>query len=362
MGIEFKLSDRELPASPAFVQFLDGMVSGRNQPPEVWPDQLSEELTHRVGTETATAEESAERVMQDSVGRAHVTRAYTLLVALLTGEMEPLAALQSQFRFISVIGVPRTGGSYLTAELYRSLLIDPHAVPAPLAHDGFPDAGPFELKRGFNSWIVALKTVAEYLTMVEIFFAHRRRHLGRIVVPKKLPQSVYTPGLFQHLFGRDADWVFTVRNPVAACVSSYEKSGGLPADGRLHLRSNIESWIARDLEQDLPAPHSGDSMGYFDAYLRYWERFHLLVATAGYQRYGRFRVVPYCAESIQSIAQEYHDAHGSGLPAPEFHVSDRARLRHPEWVKKAQPALRRVQEAWRGAGLEFPLDQVVEGN
>jgi hypothetical protein len=362
MGIEFKLSDRELPASPAFVQFLDGMLSGRSAPREAWPDQLSEELTQRVGTETVTVEEAAERVMQDSVGRAYVTRAYTLLVSLLTGEMDSLAALQSQFRFICVIGVPRTGGSYLTAELYRSVLIDPHAVPAPVAHDGFPDAGPFELKRGFNSWIATLKTVAEYLTMVEIFFAQGRRHLGRIVVPKKLPQSVYVPGLFQHLFGRDSDWVFTVRNPVAACVSSYEKSGGLPADGLLHLRSNMESWIARDVDQDLPASQGGDAMGYFDRYLRYWERFHLLVATAGYQRYGRFRVVPYCKDAIQSIAQGYHDAHGSDLLAPAFYVSDRARLRHPEWAKKAQPALRRVQEAWGAAGLEFPLDQVVEGN
>jgi hypothetical protein len=103
-------------------------------------------------------------------------------------------------------------------------------------------------------------------------------------------------------------------------------------------------------------------MGYFDRYLRYWERFHLLVATAGYQRYGRFRVVPYCKDAIQSIAQGYHDAHGSDLLAPAFYVSDRARLRHPEWAKKAQPALRRVQEAWGAAGLEFPLDQVVEGN
>jgi len=361
MGIEFKLSDRELPASPAFVRFLDGMVSGK-QHREVWPDQLSEELTHRVGTETATAEESAARVMQDSVGRAHVTRAYTLLAALLTGDMEPLTALQSQFRFISVIGVPRTGGSYLTAELYRSLLIEPHAVPAPLAHDGFPDAGPFELKRGFNSWIVTLKTVAEYLTMVEIFFAHHRGHQGRIVVPKKLPQSVYAPSLFQHLFGRGSDWVFTVRHPVAACVSSYEKSGGLPADGRLHVRSNIESWIARDVEQDLLAPHRADSMGYFEAYLRYWERFHLLVATAGYQRYGRFRVVPYGTEGIQSIAQKYHEAHESGLRVSPFHVSDRARFKHPEWVTLAQPALHRVREAWRAAGLDFPLEQINEGN
>ncbi len=360
MGIEFKLSDRELPASPAFIRFLDRMLSGRGSPREIWPDQLSEQLVHGIGDESGSVAEAAERVMQDSFGRSCVARAYTLLVSLLTGEMQPVAALQSRFHFIIVMGVPRTGGSYLTAELYRSLLIDPHAVPGALAHDGFPEAGPFELKRGVNSWIVTLKTAAEYLTMVELFFGERGRRPGRIIVPKKLPQGVYAPGLFQCVFGSDTDCVFTVRNPVAACISSYEKSGGLPADGRLPLRSNIESWIRRELEHDGRTSEQIDAMEYFDAYLRYWERYHLLVATGGDPRYFRHRAIPYGADGMQSVAQGYHDAHGSGLRASAFYASNGAKSRHPEWMERAQPALLRVHEAWRAAGLSFPLEQIID--
>ncbi len=360
MGIEFRLSDRELPASPAFVRFLDAMVSGRESSGEVWPDQQSEQLTQGFGSEAGSVAEASERVMQDSFGRSCVARAYTLLVSLLTGEMQPVAAIQSKFHFISIIGAPRTGGSYLTAELFRSVRIDPHAVPGALAHDGFPEAGPFELKRGVNSWIATLKTAAEYLTMVELFFADRGRHSGRIIVPKKLPQSVYAPGLFQSLFGSGSDWVLTVRHPVAACISSYEKSGGLPADSHLPLRSNIESWIRRDLEQDGRTLEQIEAMGYFEAYLRYWERYHLLVATGGYGRYRRVRVIPYGADSMRSVAQEYHDGHGSGMRASAFYVSDGAWSRHPEWTERARPALYRVQEAWRAAGLAFPLDQISE--
>ncbi len=360
MGIEFKLSDRELPASPAFIRFLDRMLSGRDSLREAWPDQISEQLTQGTGDEKALAAEAAERVMQDPLGRSCVARAYTLLVALLTGDTESVAAIQSKFRFINVVGIPRTGGSYLTAELYRSLAIDPHAVPGALAHDGFPEAGPFELTRGVNSWIVTLKTTAEYLTMVELFFGDRRRHSGKVIVPKKLPQSVYAPGLYQCVLGPDSDYVFTVRHPVAACVSTYEKSGGLPADGRLRVRSNIEGWIRRDLEQDGRSADQIGAMDYFDAYLRYWERYHLLVVAAGLSRCRRLRVIPYCSSSLESVAQQYHDIHGSGSRSSVFHVSDGAKLRHPDWLERAQPALQRVHQAWHAAGLAFPLDQIGE--
>ncbi len=33
--------------------------------------------------------------------------------------------------------------------------------------------------------------------------------------------------------------------------------------------------------------------------------------------------------------------------------------RHPEWLVKAEPVVRRVHDMWRGVGLEFPLEEVM---
>jgi hypothetical protein len=104
--------------------------------------------------------------MRDSVGREGVARAYALLASLLSGDVACLTEFHSRFHFISVVGIPRTGGSYLTAELYRSIGLNPYRVPGAIAHDSFPEARPFELMQGSNSWIATLKTVAEYLTML----------------------------------------------------------------------------------------------------------------------------------------------------------------------------------------------------
>jgi hypothetical protein len=360
MGIEFKLSDRELPASPAFIRLLARRLAGDDPPHEPWPDQRSEELVRPDAEERARAAEAAEQVMRDVRGREWVARAYTLLVALLTGELAPLQAIQARFHFISVVGIPRSGGSYLTAELYRALGIEPHRVPTVIAHDSFPDTAPFDLAAGANGWMVALKTTAEYLTLVELFFADQPARGGRIVVPKKLTNIVYAAGLLRRVFGPQSEFILTVRHPVAACISTYEKSGGLPADGRLAVRSNIEAWCRRDVE-DFGGPGAASAMDYFDAYLRYWEQYHLRLALAGLARTPGLRILPYGAPALRGAAQHYHERYRSGLEAGAFEVSEQTRRRHPAWLERAMPALARIDAQWRQAGLEFPAALIAQG-
>ena len=107
MGIEFKLTDRELPASPAFITSLADRLARTELAPEIWPDQTSEALAQVEVKERGLAvAAAAERVMNDPVGRRWVTRAYTLLIAFLTGDLDQFTALQSRFQFISVFGIP----------------------------------------------------------------------------------------------------------------------------------------------------------------------------------------------------------------------------------------------------------------
>lgn len=360
MGIEFKLSDRELPISPVFVNFLAQRIRGRPFSGEIWADQLSEALSRRDGDLHRRATEAAEMVMGNATGRELVARAYNLLLALLTGTWAPLDDLLSRFHFVSVIGIPRTGGSYLTAELYRAIGMMPGQVPTALAHDSFPESGPFQLQPGVNGWIQSLKTMAEYLTMVEIFFSEQPQYCGKIVVPKKLTQSIYSGGFFHRLLGGGMEYVLTVRHPVAACVSTYEKSGGLPLDGRFIVRSNIEEWCRRDLQYNGCSADQLQSMDYFDAYLRYWEQYHLSLATTGLSANPNLRVLAFGKSALQSMAQGYHERHGSGLRAGEFQVSQTARRRHPEWIDRAQPSIERIAAVWKCVGIEFPLEQINE--
>jgi hypothetical protein len=358
MGVEFKLSDRELPASPAFVKFLDSVLSGIPPTRESWADQVSEQLVRSDRDDQRHVRDAATRVMGDAAGRELVARAYALLLALLTGDLAPLVTFHSRFRFVTAIGIPRTGGSYLTAELYRALGMEPDHVPGALAHDSFPEAGPFALEAGSNSWIDCLKTTAEYMVMVELFFGGQRRRGGKIVVPKKLTQGIYAAGFFRTVMGGDADTILTLRHPAAACLSTYEKSGGLPVDRRFVVRSNIEEWCRRDLASTGCSAAQLKSMDYFDAYLRYWEQYYLSVAVSGLSASIDLRVVAYGKSALQSLAQNYHNDLGSGLQASEFQVSDKVWRLHPDWLERAQPSIERVAAAWRLVGISFPVDGI----
>jgi len=271
-----------------------------------------------------------------------------------------LRDIQLRYHFVNVIGIPRCGGSYLTKELYRALAYDPTQVPNALAHDGFPEAGPFELAPGRNSWVLSLHTMAEYLTMVEMFFQNAARHSGKVVVPKKLTKGIYAGGFFHRVLGEAVEMILTVRHPVTACISTYEKSGGLPANERFAVRSNIEEWCRRDLAHTGATPQQLAGMDYFEAYLRYWEQYHVLLATTGLSASRDLRVVAYGKSRMEALANSFHRRYESTAEASAFKVDDEPRSRHPDWIARAEPSVRRVAELWQRVGLEFPMDAVME--
>jgi hypothetical protein len=360
MGLEFKLTDRELPASPAFIHFLARKL-GRGRPggSEGWVDQRSERLLTLAEEDSqAEAAAAADAVMAEPAGRERVARAYGLLYAFIIGDTAHLEELRSRFHFVNVIGIPRSGGTYLTAEIYRALGLAPEEVPQAPAHDSFPTIGPFELSPGNNGWIVTLKTMAEYLTMVEWYFEGREPHAGKIVVPKKLTQASYAGGFVRQVLGEQAEYLLTVRHPAAACVSTYEKSGGLPKTGLFAVRSNIEAWCRRDSIHAGLSSERLAALDYFEVYLEYWEHYYSQLASTGLAASSTLRVVPYGQDVLQSLAQRYHDDYGSGLLACEFHVERKAALRHPDWIERAQPALARVAAQWRAAGLASPTHEI----
>jgi hypothetical protein len=360
MGVEIKLSDNELPVSPVFVDFLAHIIDNKDFEKAKWGDQLSEELSSDQKQVIEQAAANAQRVIASPEGQKYIARSYELLVALLTGNLEVIKDIQLRFHFINIIGAPRNGGSYLTKELYRSLGFDPDNVPNVIAHDGFPEAGPFRFEKGVNSWVSSLHTMAEFLSMVEIYFGDRKPHTGKIIVPKKLTKGSYAGGFFHQILGQSVEHFITIRNPVAACISTYEKSGGFPEDGRHAVRGNIEQWVVRDLVYTGLKEEEVMQMDYFDAYLRYWEQYHSYIASTGLSANRHIRIVTYVKENLMETARDFYYRFGDRNPKPEeFKVFDK-KDRHPDWHAKAEPVIKRIHGMWNNVGMEFPIDEVMQ--
>jgi hypothetical protein len=342
------------------VEFLDHHIAGKPQDTS-WSDQVSEALVPAEAVQRFHyAQSVAEKVLKDPLGQQAIYRAYELLAAISVGSMQKLSSLHERYRFICVVGCPRHGGSYLTKELFLALGQDPARVPNVIAHDGFPDLTPYRLDERHNAYTFFTQQTAEYLAMVEVYYARSRRVDGYTIVPKKATKAVYQGAFFNAVLGPNTEYLITLRHPVAACVSTYEKSTGLPLDGRFDARGNIEEWIKRDLMW--LSAHEGDLLrsDYFDVYLRYWENYHYLLALSGLAANRNWTVVAYGRERLMALARKLHERFGSAAAPGEFKVFDK-RSRHRDWNGKAEKAIARVAETWKLAGLVFPVGEVMEG-
>jgi hypothetical protein len=200
--------------------------------------------------------------------------------------------------------------------------------------------------------------MAEYLTMVEMFFGDRDPHGGTIVVPKKMMKAPYAAGLFHTALGASTEALVTVRHPVPSCISTYEACGGFPLNGRFATRGNVERFCARELRELGFTSAETETMDYFGAYLRYWENYHVRLAMSIQAIARTFEVVPYSKERYTQRARQFAERFGAlGSFIEPFQVQDR-RAMHPDWMERAEPSLRRVSEQWERLGLEFPLGDV----
>jgi hypothetical protein len=357
VGVSLTFTDEQFTLAPLFMDFLYRHFRG-GFAEQHWHDQLAEGFGGD-GNVMLSATTHAVEMMSDDKAQKAVLRSYELFSAFLTGNAEQLKPFHYRYNFICVVGAPRHGGSYLTKELFRALGHDVKRVPHAIAHDGFPDATPFDFDQGYSAYTRMMHNMAEYLTMVELYFADSRAHGNLIPIPKKATKAAYQGGFFDRVLGPNAEYLITLRHPVPACISTYEKSGGLPANGHFAVRGNIETWIRRDnIYAGIPAEKI-EQLDYFDAYLNYWEHYHYNLLLTGLRLNPKWQVVAYGKERLENLARGFHERFGRTDAPEDFSVRDQ-RARHPDWMIKAEPAVRRVADVWLRAGVPFPFDAVME--
>ena len=359
MGVEVKFTDRDLPVSPGFIEFLHHRIC--HQPLDTsWHDQVSETLVPaEFEKRVQHAESVADQVLQNPLGQQAIYRAYELFTAILLGKIEKLDSIHQRYRFICVIGCPRHGGTYLTKHLFAALGFDPAQVPNMIAHDGFPDSASFHLAPQHNGYTAMMQQTAEYLAMVEVFFSADGPAGERVIVPKKATKAAYHGAFFSKIWGPDTEYILTLRHPVPACVSTYEKSTGLPAGGKFAVRGNIEEWACRDNVGLGADPERIFERDYFDVYLQYWEHYHHQLALSGLAAAPHRTVVAYGRDRLMRCARNYCERLGHPVGLEEFKEFE-LRGRHPDWDRRAEPAIRRVADVWDLVGLGFPIGELME--
>lgn len=308
-----------------------------------------------------------EKLFQTPLSQRALNDLLQLTIALLSGNYPVVRDYLKEMHFTFVIGYPRSGGSYLTKELLRTVGLDHTRVSEALAHDGFPD-----LRETWYDWSgnrpyfylqEAIFQVAEFLVIANLYFRRktRARANGIWLVPKKMHKLVYWAGSFKMLLGQGrADYLVTVRHPVPTAISVYEKSGGPTADGRFPAqapRSAIERWIVYDLMHLGYTLDELSVLDYFEALTVSWVHYYSAMAGSGLFLGSRdeVRLVPYGQAAFEAtVANDRQRLGNDPDAAPEpFLIHDKS-SRHPEWHARGAQAVDAMTAQWAALGLRFP--------
>lgn len=359
MGLTLKLDDTELPASPSFIEFLHASLTGSAHHVGNWYAQDEENLNYDPDR-YADIEDKARIVMGSKDGVARVIQSYRYFKEILIGRPETVQRMK-RFHFFFVIGIPRTGGTYLIKQLYRAIGIDYTGVQNALAHDGFPNLALVSFDdKGGNMATNSILQLAEYLTMVEIYFTENSKlaYKGGAVVPKKLTKAVYNFPLVQELFGAETDFLVTLRHPLAMMNSVLEKSGGMPDGGCFAVRSAIERWALEDWTRWGDTPANLLKLPYHEIMLGYWKRYHFQLALTGIAGMTTTRIVPYGREPMTRMVEEMFADFGVKLEPEEFKIGSRPEF-DADIEAAAEKSVDQVASFWRDLGLSFPRNELA---
>lgn len=358
MGLTLTLTDLEIPASPAFIEFLHATLNGEDYHVAEWFFQEGEGLVSDQGRFEGI-QQKARDVLSNEAGKQWVVHSYRSFKEMLTGRPDALNRMK-QYHFFFVVGIPRTGGTYLTKQLFRGINVDYKKVQNALAHDGFPHLAQLEFNKGSNSHTNGLLQLAEYLTMVDVFFRNQSKVKldGKIVVPKKFTKAVYNFPLIQEVFGDNAHYLITLRHPLPFIKSILDKSGGIPENGMFTVRSAIERWALTDWMNRGYSEAAIHQLPYVDVLLGYWKRFHYQLALSGMPGLKSTRIVPYSKASMEETAKDIFKDFGVSLEPEEFKTSPAPEFGKVEQAKAAQ-TFREVHYFWESLGLPFPAAELA---
>lgn len=361
MSLTLTLVDHEIPVSPAFIEFLYSNLTGTDYYDGKWFNQQDEAM-HWNPDRFKDIQEKAKIVFDNPEGQQLIVRAYRLFKEMLIGRPVELRELTS-YRFFFVTGIPRTGGTYITKQLFRAANIDYTKIQNSLAHDAFPHLARLKFVENSNTYTNGLLQLSEYLTMVDVFFKEHGNlsYQGNIVVPKKFTKSVYYFDLIRELFGEKSNYIVTLRHPLSVIQSLLDKAGGMPKGRKYGQRSAIESWALDDWTYWGVPEKQVRSMNYVEVMCGYWKRYHYQMALSGMVHMPTTQLIPYSQQNMTEAAKSWYKEFDVDIEPEPFKVAKSPKFK-PEEEKLAEKTLEEVASFWNSLGLKFPLEQLKERN
>ena len=230
----YRVTSRQQPVNSQFLDHMHHVFCGSEVVDDGWHDQVREHLTN---DKFVDLEQKLEEFHANESCREWLRVAVNCYLAELQGNKRPLADVLEGWEFLFIVGIPRSGGTYLLKEAIRATGQDYRKVHRGFYHDGFPA---YQLFRKETGLAHASKSTWDTIQMAIMGRVEAEVRNIRIV-PKKLHTLQMEPGLAKRLGGR----IYKTHRAVEGVTQSVlDMGGGMPQDGYIpRHRTAIERQV-----------------------------------------------------------------------------------------------------------------------
>lgn len=278
MSVSFSLSDSSFPASGAFIDFLLCFVEGRQFSDVGWEDQVTEGFSGGDRSIDKCASRNARALLALPRGRELIAYFYKVVHALLSSDFSFLRREFAGYKFSYVVGVPRSGGTFLLRRLllhHNSCAAYPVSLlPALAIHDGTPDVslpGALPVLSSLNRNVVQL---------AELFVALKLLYPRKCTVVKKMSRYAFAGPLLSSVFPSPRLLYVTIRHPCNVALSTLDKCGAgarfRSGSSQFAVRCAIDEQVLQSVCSFYGFSSPGVfSMSYVKCFALYWRLFYL---------------------------------------------------------------------------------------
>lgn len=283
--------------------------------------------------------ESGKKALNDFVKEASL-----VLRNLVEFKTDFLKEYLGEKKFLFILGVERSGGTYLFDELHKLYGINQKQINLAMTHDSLPEYRHLINWQNPRHWIPLLFEFAQFLTWV-------RRELSDVpMVIHKHAAHAHAFRLLESLFKGRAEYLITVRHPGAVLDSMIKTWVINLKDENPAMPHWIE--LAVRQQQKITAP-VWQSFSYGEKILAYWRSIYENVALQK-PLLGQINVLNYGTSYPLFLQERARELSRSDWQPSQLNVQPK--IPQPYWPsqEKIHKASYSIQNLWKARGLNWP--------
>ena len=289
--------------------------------------------------------DKAKHILSSPQGEARLksflSEATFVFANLLSGKESWVDEYLEQKELIFVIGIMRSAGTYLFAEVCNIHDINWNNLNKLMTRDTIPTGQYLISWENPKSWIPLIFEIAQFLVWAKKEFSEYNT-----IIQKRIGYAHALP-IIDNIFGTNAKYLITIRHP-AAMGESYAKLYDIDANSP--EPATPYGWELLAKRRLARTASEWKNMSYYERVLDYWQVYYEDLVRLS-QPKGE--IIPIAYGKFEEFLNQYAKNIGKSYMPSKFIITERDYSDF--WLShKVQQTIEQVRKLWKMKGIELP--------